>query len=39
HELPVTELWLDDVEDGKEKLGINNELCQRKIDKAGVQLK
>ncbi|TQS63560.1 6-phospho-beta-glucosidase, partial [Salmonella enterica subsp. enterica serovar Typhimurium] len=39
HELPVTELWLVDVEDGKEKLGIIYDLCQRMIDKAGVPLK
>lgn len=38
HELPVTELWLVDVEDGK-KLGIIYDLCQRMIDKAGVPLK
>lgn len=39
HELPVTELWLVDVEDGKEKLDIIYDLCQRMIDKAGVPLK
>ena len=39
HELPVTELWLVDVEDGKEKLDIIFDLCQRMIDKAGIPLK
>ena len=39
HELPVSELWLVDVEDGKEKLDIIFELCQRMIDNAGVPMK
>ncbi|EEV6982506.1 6-phospho-beta-glucosidase [Escherichia coli] len=39
HELPVSELWLVDVEDGKEKLDILFELCQRMIDNAGVPMK
>lgn len=39
HELPVTELWLVDVEDGQEKLDIIHALCQRMIEKAGVPMK
>ncbi len=39
HELPVTELWLVDVEEGKEKLDIIFALCQRMIEKAGIPLK
>ncbi|WP_039057196.1 6-phospho-beta-glucosidase [Enterobacter sp. Bisph1] len=39
HELPVAELWLVDVEDGKEKLDIIFDLCQRMIEKAGIPLK
>ncbi|UXY11892.1 6-phospho-beta-glucosidase [Kosakonia sp. ML.JS2a] len=39
HELPVSELWLVDVEDGKEKLDIIFNLCQRMVEKAGVPLK
>lgn len=31
HELPITELWLVDVEEGKEKLDIIFALCQRMI--------
>lgn len=31
--------WLVDVEDGKEKLDIVFELCQRMIDNAGVPMK
>lgn len=39
HELPVSELWLVDVEEGKEKLDIIFDLCQRMVAKAGVPLK
>ena len=39
HELPVSELWLVDVEEGKEKLDIIFDLCQRMVVKAGVPLK
>ena len=38
HELPITELWLVDVEEGKEKLDIIFALCQRMIKKAGIPL-
>jgi len=39
HELPVSELWLVDVDEGKEKLNIIFDLCQRMVAKAGVPLK
>lgn len=39
HELPVSELWLVDVAEGKEKLDIIFDLCQRMVAKAGVPLK
>ncbi|SEK29477.1 6-phospho-beta-glucosidase [Kosakonia sacchari] len=39
HELPVSELWLVDVEEGQEKLDIIFALCQRMVEKAGVPLK
>lgn len=39
HELPVTELWLVDVEEGQEKLDIIHALCQRMVEKAGVPMK
>lgn len=38
HELPVSELWLVDVEEGQEKLNIIFELCKRMVAKAGVPL-
>ncbi|NHW59668.1 6-phospho-beta-glucosidase, partial [Escherichia coli] len=38
HELPITELWLVDVEEGKEKLDIIFELCHRMVKKAGIPL-
>lgn len=38
HELPVTELWLVDVEEGREKLDIIHALCQRMVEKAGVPM-
>ena len=37
--LPITELWLVDVEDGKEKLEIVSKLAQRMIEKAGIPMK
>lgn len=39
NELPVTELWLVDVEDGQHKLDIIHALCERMIEKAGVPMK
>lgn len=39
HELPVSELWLVDVEEGQEKLDIIHALCQRMVEKAGVPMK
>ncbi|MGS3447951.1 6-phospho-beta-glucosidase [Klebsiella electrica] len=38
HELPVTELWLVDVEEGREKLDIIHALCRRMVEKAGVPM-
>ncbi|HBE6262739.1 6-phospho-beta-glucosidase [Escherichia coli] len=38
-ELPVSELWLVDIEEGKEKLDIIFDLCQRMVVKAGIPLK
>lgn len=37
-ELPVTELWLVDVEEGKEKLDIIHQLCQRMVKRAGIPM-
>jgi len=37
-ELPVTELWLVDIEAGKEKQDIIFDLCQRMIKRAGVPI-
>lgn len=39
HELPVTELWLVDVEEGQAKLDIIHALCERMVKKAGVPMK
>ncbi|WP_026566837.1 6-phospho-beta-glucosidase [Bacillus sp. UNC41MFS5] len=39
HELPVRELWLVDVEEGKEKLEIVGNLAKRMVEKAGVPIK
>ena len=39
HELPVTELWLVDVEEGQHKLDIIHALCERMVEKAGVPMK
>jgi len=37
-ELPVTELWLVDIEDGMEKLEIISNLAKRMVKKAGVPM-
>lgn len=37
HELPITELWLVDVEAGKEKLEIVGNLAKRMVEKAGLK--
>ena len=37
--LPVRELWLVDIEDGKEKLEIVSNLAKRMVEKAGVPMK
>lgn len=37
-ELPVRELWLVDIEEGKEKLEIVGNLCKRMVRKAGVPM-
>lgn len=37
-ELPITELWLVDVEEGKEKLEIIHQLCQRMVKSAGIPM-
>ena len=39
HELPVRELWLVDIEEGKEKLEIVGALAQRMVKKAGLPMK
>lgn len=36
HELPVKELWLVDIEAGKEKLEIVGNLAKRMVEKAGI---
>lgn len=38
HELPVSELWLVDVEAGKEKLEIVGNLAKRMVQKAGLPI-
>ena len=38
-ELPVSELWLVDIEDGKEKLEIVGNLAKRMVRKAGIDMK
>jgi len=38
-ELPVRELWLVDVEEGKEKLEIITALAERMVSKAGIPMK
>ncbi|MFC7394449.1 6-phospho-beta-glucosidase [Scopulibacillus cellulosilyticus] len=37
-ELPIRELWLVDIPDGKEKLEIVGELARRMVEKAGVPM-
>lgn len=37
-ELPITELWLVDIEEGKEKLEIVGNLAKRMVEKAGVPM-
>lgn len=37
-ELPVRELWLVDIEEGREKLSIITELARRMVEKAGVPM-
>ena len=39
HELPITELWLVDIEEGKEKLEIVGNLAIRMVEKAGIPMK
>ncbi|MDR7235506.1 6-phospho-beta-glucosidase [Neobacillus drentensis] len=39
NELPVRELWLVDIEEGKEKLEIVGNLAKRMVKKAGVPIK
>ncbi|PGY13066.1 6-phospho-beta-glucosidase [Bacillus sp. AFS031507] len=39
NELPVRELWLVDVENGKDKLEIVGNLAKRMVEKAGVPIK
>lgn len=38
-ELPVKELWLVDIEEGKEKLEIVGSLAKRMVRKAGIDMK
>jgi len=38
NELPVRELWLVDIEEGKEKLEIVSNLAKRMVEKAGVPI-
>lgn len=38
HELPVSELWLVDIEQGKEKLEIVGNLAERMVKKAGISM-
>lgn len=38
HELPIRELWLVDIEAGKEKLEIVGNLAKRMVEKAGVPM-
>lgn len=38
-ELPITELWLVDIEEGKEKLKIVGGLAKRMVEKAGIPMK
>lgn len=38
-ELPVSELWLVDIEEGKEKLDIIGRLAKRMVEEAGIPMK
>lgn len=38
HEFPLTEIWLVDIEEGKEKLRICTDLARRMIAKAGLDI-
>ncbi|MGE6257185.1 6-phospho-beta-glucosidase [Heyndrickxia sporothermodurans] len=38
HELPIRELWLVDIEEGKEKLEIVGALAKRMVERAGVPI-
>ena len=38
HELPVRELWLVDIEEGREKLQIITDLARRMVRKAGIPM-
>ncbi len=38
-ELPITELWLVDIEEGKEKLNIVGSLAKRMVEAAGIPMK
>ena len=38
NELPVSEIWLVDIEEGKEKLNIVGNLAKRMIKKAGLDI-
>lgn len=38
-ELPISELWLVDIEEGKEKLEIVGSLAKRMVDAAGIPMK
>ena len=39
HELPIKEIWLVDIEEGKEKMEIVGNLAQRMWDAAGYPVK
>lgn len=39
HEFPITEIWLVDIEKGKEKLRICTDLARRMVAKAGLPIK
>lgn len=39
HELPISELWLVDIEEGKEKLEIVGNLAKRMVEKANIPMK
>ena len=39
HELPIKEIWLVDIEEGKEKLDIDTQMAQRMWDASGYDVK